>query len=265
MQFVKYQAAGNDYLVYQAAEPFAFSSQDIVRICNRQRGLGSDGILVPLIGADKTLSVAIYNTDGSQAEKSGNGLRILCRYLWDQGVVTDAPFRVTTLGGVVDCRVLDHGARVSIAMGRARFLTLTEPQVVIEGVALELHAVSMGNPHCVVFVDSPTAALAKQFGPLIERLTLFPDRTNVQFVRVLNRQQIEVQIWERGVGYTLSSGTSSCAAAAVARQLGLVEAQVEVHMPGGVIAIELDADYQVQMQGPVGRVGRYWLDDECLA
>ncbi len=265
MQFVKYQAAGNDYLVYQAAEPFAFSPQDIVRICDRHRGLGSDGILVPLIGADKTLSVAIYNTDGSQAEKSGNGLRILCRYLWDQGVVTQAPFRVTTKGGVVDCQVLDQGTRVSIAMGRARFLTLAEPKVVIEGEALELHAVSMGNPHCVVLVAQPTQALARRLGPLIERLSAFPERTNVQFVRVLNRQQIEVQIWERGVGYTLSSGTSSCAAAAVAHQLGLVDAQVEVQMPGGVIAIELDSDYQVQMQGPVGKVGRYWLDDECLA
>ena len=133
MQLVKDQAAGNDYLVYQAAEPFAFSPQDIVRICDRHRGLGSDGILVPLIGTDKTLSVAIYNTDGSQAEKSGNGLRILCRYLWDQSVVTQALFRVTTKGSVVDCQVFDQGMRVSIAMGRARFLTLAEPQVVIEG------------------------------------------------------------------------------------------------------------------------------------
>lgn len=265
MQFVKYQAAGNDYLVYQAEEPFAFSAQDISRICDRHLGLGSDGILVPLIDADKALSVRIYNTDGSQAEKSGNGLRILCRYLWDQGIVTDVPFRVSTQGGVVNCRVLDQGQRVSVAMGRARFLDIAEPKVAVDGEEFELNPMSMGNPHCVVFVAQPTETLAWRLGPLIERLSIFPERTNVQFVRVLDRQNLEVQIWERGVGYTLSSGTSSCAAAAVSRRLGLVDPRVDVRMPGGVISIELDSDYEVLMQGPVCRVGRYWLDDEALA
>lgn len=265
MQFVKYQAAGNDYLVYSAIEPFSFSSQDISRICDRHRGLGSDGILVPLIGSNEELSVRIYNTDGSLAEKSGNGLRILCRYLWDQGIVRDAPFRVSTKGGVVDCRVLDQGQRVSVAMGRARFLDIAEPRVAIDGNEFELNPVSMGKPHCVVFVAQPTEALARQLGPVIERLSIFPERTNVQFVRVLDRQNLEVQIWERGVGYTLSSGTSSCAAAAVSRKLGLVDPRVDVQMPDGVISIKLDSDYEVLMQGPVCRVGRYWLDDEALA
>ncbi|QXH54766.1 diaminopimelate epimerase [Pseudomonas maumuensis] len=265
MQFFKYHAAGNDYLVYRDSAPFDYSRQVISLICDRHRGLGSDGILVPLIKEGEMLSVQIYNTDGSQAEKSGNGLRILCRYLWDQGIVGDAPFEISTKGGVVTCQVLDKGQRISIAMGRATFSETTEFTVAVDGTPLQLNPVSMGNPHCVVFVNQPTETLARQLGPIIEQLSIFPDRTNVQFVRVIDQHTLEVQIWERGVGYTLSSGTSSCAAAAVSRRLGLVGSQVEVKMAGGVIMIELDNDYNVLMQGPVCRVGLYSLDSECLA
>jgi len=264
MQFYKYHAAGNDYLVYRDDARFDCSKTMISRICDRHRGLGSDGILVPVIKEGERLSVRIYNTDGSQAEKSGNGLRILCRYLWDQNIVTDSPFEILTRGGVVTCQVLDNGQRISIAMGQAAFSYTAAFTVDVGGTPLQLHPVSMGNPHCVVFVDQPTETLARQLGPLIERLSIFPDRTNVQFVRVIDRHTLEVQIWERGVGYTLSSGTSSCAAAAVSRRLGLVEPRVAVNMAGGVIMIELDDDYHVLMQGPVCRVGLYTLDSECL-
>ncbi|WP_044274443.1 diaminopimelate epimerase [Pseudomonas fluorescens] len=264
MQFSKYHAAGNDYLVYTASAPFCFTEQEISRICDRHHGLGSDGILVPLINSGEMLSVDIYNTDGSQAEKSGNGLRIFCRYLWDQGIVESSHFKVSTKGGVVSCQVLDVGKRISIAMGTARFIETTESTCLIDGTELLLNPVSMGNAHCVIFVAQPTEILARNLGPIIENLSIFPDRTNVQFVRVIDRKNLEVQIWERGVGYTLSSGTSSCAAAAVSRKLGLVDAQVAVRMPGGVINIELDNDYHVLMQGPVCKVGEYSLDAECL-
>ncbi|MDO7926840.1 diaminopimelate epimerase [Pseudomonas sp. KFB-139] len=264
MQFVKYHAAGNDYLVYQAAAPFRFSEHDISIICDRHRGLGSDGILVPLLDAGEMLSLCIYNTDGSQAEKSGNGLRIFCRYLWDQGIVADTPFQLSTKGGVVNCQVLAQGKSISIAMGQARFPDNVESTIVIDDTEFQLNPVSMGNPHCVIFVTQPTETLARNLGPIIEHLSIFPNRTNVQFVRVIDRQNIEMHIWERGVGYTLSSGTSSCAAAAVSRRLGLVDAKIAVRMPGGVITIELDDDYEVLMQGPVCKVGSYSLDTECL-
>ncbi|MCY1437308.1 Diaminopimelate epimerase [compost metagenome] len=127
-----------------------------------------------------------------------------------------------------------------------------------------MNPVSMGNPHCVVFVEQPDELTARSLGPIIEHLEHFPNRTNVQFVRVIDRNNLEVRIWERGVGYTLSSGTSSCAAAVVSRRLGLVEPQVDVHMPGGMIHIVLDENFEVLMQGPVCRVGRYSLDPECL-
>ncbi len=265
MNFVKYHAAGNDYLVYADDQPFELSAAGIVRTCERQRRLGADGILVPSVTPDGMLAVTIYNTDGSQAEKSGNGLRILCRYLWDQGHVASEPFRLSTRGGIVTCQVLEEGRCVSIDMGRARFLELDRPQLKIEGLELHLHPVSMGNPHCVIFVDQPSESMARLMGPTIEHLEFFPQRTNVQFVRVIDRGNLEVRIWERGVGYTLSSGTSSCAAAAVSRRLGLVESRVNVQMPGGTIRIELSDDYEVRMQGPVCRVGSFALDPECLA
>lgn len=261
MHFIKYHAAGNDYLVYAGHQPFDLPSAHIVRICDRHRGLGADGILVPHFTGDP-LGVTIYNTDGSQAQKSGNGLRILSRHLWDQGHVGDEPFQVHTAGGVVVSQVLDKGARVSIDMGQARFAEASALE--IAGEHLQLHRVSMGNPHCVVFVEAPSEALARHWGPLIEQHELFPERTNVQLARVRDRANLEVQIWERGVGYTLSSGTSSCAVAAVAHRLGLVDADVDVHMPGGTLHIELSPDFHVKMQGPVCRIGSFALDPECL-
>ncbi|MDC6382027.1 diaminopimelate epimerase [Pseudomonas graminis] len=263
MNFIKYHAAGNDYLVYNSDLPFGYSQQQISTICDRRRGLGSDGILVPIIG-DGDYQVKIFNTDGSEAEKSGNGLRIFCRYLWDRGIISEYPFNVETLGGLVRGQVLDGGCRVSVAMGRARFFDISSPVVNVNDIDYFLNPVSMGNPHCVVFVSDPTKALAMEVGPVIEHLPAFSNRTNVQFARVVDRSTIKVQIWERGVGYTLSSGTSSCAVAAVSYKLGLVDSCVAVHMPGGVISIELDENLEVLMKGPVCKVGTYTLDPECL-
>lgn len=263
MHFIKYHAAGNDYLVYSGHQPFTLDSAAITRICARHQGLGADGILVPSFETPEH-SVVIYNTDGSQAEKSGNGLRILARHLWDQGHVSSEPFEVRTAGGTVTCQVLDSGARVAIEMGRAAFPATPSFSVTLDGQALELYPVSMGNPHCVVFVEQPSEALARLLGPQIEHLAQFPARTNVQLVRVRDRANLDVRIWERGVGYTLSSGTSSCAAAAVAHRLGLVDTEVAVKMSGGTIQIALSEQFDVRMQGPVCRVASMALDPECL-
>ncbi|MDH4873407.1 diaminopimelate epimerase [Pseudomonas sp. BN515] len=265
MDFIKYHAASNDYLVYTGELPFDLTSAQISRTCDRHRGLGSDGILVPVLAPAEMPAVLIYNTDGSLAEKSGNGLRIFCRYLWDRGHVSAGEFQVRTAGGVVSCQVLDEGRSVAIRMGRAQFPDRDLPELTVEGRALRLNPVSMGNPHCVIFVEQPDELIARSLGPIIEHLEHFPNRTNVQFVQVIDRNNLEVRIWERGVGYTQSSGTSSCAAAAVSRRLGLVDPKVDVHMPGGMIQIVLDDDFDVLMQGPVCRVGSYSLDPECLA
>jgi diaminopimelate epimerase len=268
--FFKYHGLGNDYLVL---EPRRFtappSAEAVRRICDRNRGVGGDGILWgPLMesSAPAPFAVRIFNPDGSEAEKSGNGLRIFARFLWDLRYVTTSPFQVQTPGGTVSVRMLDDGAaQIAIEMGQATFqsgqipvngparLVLREA-LTIGGRTLTINAASVGNPHCVVLVDTPTPALARELGPLIEVHPLFPNRTNVQFMRVLNEHAIQIEIWERGAGYTLASGTSSCAAAAVACRLGLCRSPVTVQMPGGNLEVRLDADYRIEMEGPVSGV-----------
>lgn len=260
--FAKYQAIGNDYLVIEADQwPVEATPWVVQTICDRHFGIGADGILIAAAKGDH-FRLRILNTDGSEAEKSGNGIRIFARYLWDQQCVTTAPFTVQTLGGPVQCQVLDAGARILVNMGQASFHSQAIPvsgpprmvlqeTLTLEGRTLIFTAVTVGNPHCVILCDELVESDVRRLGPYIEKAPLFPNRTNVQFVKVLDRQNLQILIWERGVGYTLASGTSSCAAAAVAHRLGLCDATLTVHMPGGQLTIELLADDQLRMCGPV--------------
>jgi diaminopimelate epimerase len=219
--------------------------------------------------------VRIFNPAGSEAEKSGNGLRILARALWDLGMVTDAPFDVETLGGRVTCRVLGEGRRVAVDMGRVTFDSAAIPVrgahrevldevIMVGGQTLRYSAASVGNPHCVVMRRRVSAEEARALGPLLEREPRFPNRTNVQFVQVLAPDRLAVEIWERGAGYTLASGSSACAAAAVAYRLGLCAADVIVAMPGGELSISIGADLAVRMTGPVVRVATGTVAGEAL-
>ena len=279
MEFKKYHALGNDYLVLDPQNaPQPYSEADCIRICHRNFGLGSDGILygpLPTDAAD--FGLKIYNPDGSEAEKSGNGLRIFCRYLLDQGKVSDKPFTVETLGGIVTCEVRQGGAEIEVEMGRVSFCSKVIPvnlegeprEVINETITLSgkdytYCAATIGNPHAVLPMESVSSELAHQLGPQIERHSLFPNRTNVQLLQVLDRSNIRIEIWERGAGYTLASGSSSSAAAAVAHKLGLVDDELTVHMPGGQIAIKIAEDYGITMTGPATRVGTMVLDAEAL-
>ena len=265
MKFQKYQALGNDYLVLQDA---AFPPQPgIVRqLCHRQLGAGADGVLWPHpSGQAGEFAVRIFNPDGSEAETSGNGLRIFARYLWDCGLVAAAQFAVTTLAGTVQCQVLAGGAAVRVQLGRARFessaipvagaarAVVNEP-LRVAGRLLHITAVSVGNPHCVVPLARISAALVQRLGPLLEHHALFPQRTNVQLVRVLAAHQIQIEIWERGAGYTLASGSSSCAAAAACVRLGLCRSPLQVRMPGGLLQVQVAPDYRVTLEGPAQKV-----------
>ena len=282
MRFHKYQGLGNDYIVLERADLGGAGSGDsqlpatlIRRICDRHYGVGSDGILVEAATPDGELALRIFNPDGSEAEKSGNGLRIFARYLWDEGRVGDDPFAAVTKGGTVRCRVSDGGRMAFVEMGVARFdselIPVSGPprEVVDEpidagGERLRFTGVTVGNPHCVVHVDEPTPELARRLGPLLETHALFPERTNVQFVRVLGRHRITIEIWERGAGYTLASGSSSCAAAAASVRLGLCSGDVTVEMPGGSLEIGVGEDYALTMLGPVGRVADGTISDELV-
>ncbi|MFZ5916810.1 MAG: diaminopimelate epimerase [Chloroflexota bacterium] len=275
--FVKYQALGNDYLVI---DPDGLSAEltptQIRRICDRHYGVGSDGILLgPLQDTDCDFGLRLFNPDGGEFEKSGNGLRIFARYLWDQGLVGESPFTIATPGGDVTARVHPGGRRATVEMGAVSFDSRQIPvaglprqvlneTMVVAGQVLRYCAATVGNPHCVVLCEQVSAEDARRWGPLIETDARFPNRTNVQFMQVLDERHIRIEIWERGVGYTLASGSSSCAAAAVAHRLGLCNAQIDVHMPGGVIQIALSTDFRATMTGPVSRVCQGTLWDEAF-
>ena len=279
MKFEKYHALGNDYLVYDPPSGnHEFSSEEIIRICHRNFGLGSDGILVGPLQTDKAeFGLRILNPDGSEAEKSGNGLRIFARYLFDQKKVGSSPFTVDTLGGIVTCEVSDDASSISVEMGQVSFHSDVIP-VSVEGEAREVlneeinlngktykyYAGTIGNPHCVVPLTDISEELAKQLGPELENHPLFPNRTNVQLLQILDRNRIRIEIWERGAGYTLASGSSSSAAGAVARKMGACDQEITVEMPGGEIGLVIDDNYNVKMTGPATRVATMNMDMECL-
>jgi len=274
--FYKYHGLGNDYLVIDPARFDVTLNRESIRlICDRNYGVGSDGILYgPLRAEDGSIRVRIFNPDGSEAEKSGNGLRIFARYLVEAGYVTSPDFQIDTKGGRVsvhldapDCRLMTVSMGIltfdseSIPVRGPKREVLLEPLEVNDH-GLKICAVSIGNPHCVVVRDEVDRNLALALGPMIEEHSLFPDRTNVQFMKVLDRRNIQIEIWERGAGYTLASGSSSCAAAGVAFKLGYCDPDIRVHMPGGTIDVSISTDLSVRIRGEVSAVFSGDFSDE---
>ena len=277
LAFSKYHALGNDYIVIDPNNlPAPLSTGQVKTICHRNFGVGSDGILLgPLPSPSAKCALKIYNPDGSLAEKSGNGLRIFSRYLWDTRVVGHEEFALQTDGGLVRSTVFDGGKMVRVEMGRVSFgsdkIPVAGPPrevlnetISVGGASFIFCAATIGNPHCVIPLPEISPTLARQYGPAIETHPLFPRRTNVQFLQVLDRANIRLEIWERGAGYTLASGSSSSAAAAVAHRLGQVDQSVTVHMPGGTIGIDIATGYQIRMTGAVTRVGEGTLHPELF-
>ncbi len=267
MKFFRYHALGNDYLVMDPKDcGRELTPAEIQRICHRNFGVGSDGILWgPLPSTVAPFALRIFNPDASEAEKSGNGLRIFSRYLWDQKLVQDKPFAIETLGGVVRSVVSNAGRMVQVEMGHVSFWSDEIPvagprrevineKIEVGGKTFTFCAATVGNPHCVLPLPEISADEAKKYGPLLEVHPNFPKRTNVQFLKVLDRKNIQIEIWERGAGYTLASGSSSSAAASVAHKLGWCDSKITVHMPGGKLAIEVSKDFSILMTGPVTKI-----------
>ncbi|GBL39460.1 MAG: diaminopimelate epimerase [Nitrospiraceae bacterium] len=273
--FFRGHGLGNDYIVMNPQElSFSLSPSRIKAICDRNWGLGSDGILalVPTKKAD--FGLRIYNPDGSEAEKSGNGLRIFARYLQAIGKTKKKYFTVETKGGLVTIELhLDrHGdaSSVTVEMGRASFQPaslpcslavnelITQP-IEAAGQPLTFTGVSVGNPHCVVFKSAGQSWSREdllKLGPALENHALFPKRTNVQLAVPTGPKELFILIWERGAGETQASGSSSCAAASAAVKLGLVTSPVTVKMPGGQLNIQVTEDFNLTMKGPVAEVAR---------
>jgi diaminopimelate epimerase len=277
MRYSKYHALGNDYIVISPAEFQSESDPDVIRlVCHRNYGVGSDGILLgPLESQSCDFGLRIFNPDGGEAEKSGNGLRIFARFLWDENLVSDQPFTVETLGGAVLCEVGADGKSVKVEMGEVRFNSTDIPiegaerdvlneELEIDGHVLRFCAATVGNPHCVILSDDPTPDQACRYGPKIEVDPRFPNRTNVQFMRVMDHNNIQIEIWERGAGYTLASGSSSTAAAAVAHRLDLCDSDITVHMPGGSLQVQFSDGFFATMTGPVKKICDGVMTDEMF-
>jgi diaminopimelate epimerase len=254
--YVKSHGLGNDYIVIDPANvPFAVTPEAVRLICDRHRGVGSDGILLVAPAADADFGVRIFNPDGTEAEKSGNGARIFAKFLREHGYTNKDHFTIHTLGGRVTC-ALEHEdgrvARITVDLGKARFDPLDAIEV--GGRRFEVTSVSIGNPHCVIVVPDLATIDIQELGPKIETHPAFPHRTNVQFAQVVSRSEVRILIWERGAGYTLASGSSSCAVVAAVHRKGLVARDVTVSMPGGRLSISIAADGEIRMRGPVEEI-----------
>ncbi len=266
---------GNDYIAVDPEElGFRLTPGNIRAICDRNWGVGSDGILALTPSERADFGVRIYNPDGSEAEKSGNGLRIFGRYLYATRRTRRRRFTVETKGGLVEMALhLDrHGdpASATVEMGRATFVPrhlpcslkvaeLIEQPIAVLGQKLRFTGVSVGNPHCVIFREkgqewSRDELLA--LGPVLENHKLFPRRINVQLAVPVGPKSIYILIWERGAGETQASGSSSCAAASAAVRLGLVQSPVSVKAAGGTLHIDVREDFDLTMKGPVAEVAR---------
>lgn len=271
----KYHGLGNDYLIFDPNKnELELTEENIRLICNRNFGVGSDGLLVgPILGNDK-LEVKILNPDGSEAEISGNGVRIFGKYLKDAGYVQKNRFTINTLSGQQTIQYLnEEGTKIKVSMGKLSFysdeIPVTGPRrevlnetMMFGSIPYRVTCVNIGNPHCVIWLNDISKELVCRIGKHSESAECFPEKINTQLLKVLDRTNIEIEIYERGAGYTLASGTSGCAAAGAAYRMGLTERKMYVHMPGGVLEVEIEEDENVLMTGEVGYVGRFTLSHE---
>lgn len=260
--FAKYEALGNDYLVIDPARTqLPITRETVALLCDRHVGLGGDGVLYGPIFESDAVRLQIFNSDGSECEKSGNGLRMFACYLRDRGHVTSDRFVLRTIAGDAAVQVVDLDAGVfTIAMGTFSFDSeripalgpprrLIDEPLELDGEALRINCVHVGNPHCVILGDAISRDRTQRLGPLISRHAMFPAGINVQFAAVRDRRNIAVEVWERGSGYTLASGSSACAVACVALARELVEPSVTVHMPGGRLAVAITPAREILLTG----------------
>ncbi len=270
--FSKMQGIGNDFVMLDALRD-AISMEDLPdlarRINDRRLGVGGDGLIIGEKGQSAPFRMRMFNPDGSESEMCGNGVRCFARLLRDHGHIEGEQMEVETGAGVLGLRLVESGVRVD--MGLARLTrgeigmmdrageTFVEQPI---GEGLRGTAVSMGNPHLVTFIDDAEAVDLLDVGPRLERHELFPQRTNVHFVQVLDRATLIQRTWERGAGATLACGTGACASAVAAVLTQRAERDVEVRLPGGTLRIEYDEDGRVWMTGPAETVfeGRWGVE-----
>jgi len=286
MRFTKLQGTGNDFILVETSDEGLDWSKLAVAMCDRHFGIGSDGLLLLLPSHSADFRMRMFDPDGSEAEACGNGIRCLARYAYDNGMIPASADRISveTIAGVRKLRLYQEDGKlisiqagmgepafkaeeipVKIEQGRERIVyikNMISYPVNIAGIDLLLNLVSMGNPHAVYFQDDPVADFPlSQVGPKVEHLAIFPRRANFEVARVLNRREIEVRTWERGVGETLACGSGACAVAAAAQLRGYVDNKVNIKLLGGALQLEWDGAGEVLMTGPAATVFHgEWLD-----
>lgn len=272
MRFAKYQGAGNDFVIVEARDLNLPWDDLALRMCTRRFGIGADGLILVVAG-ESSLTMRVFNPDGSEAEACGNGLRCFARYAVDHSLVREHTFKVETLGGVRHVEVLRSAdgrvGEIEVSMGEPRFAPEDIPAIVdadvvpVLGLPLQVldtevvvNLISMGNPHAVTFVsESVDGYPLDHVGPLMEQHRVFPRRVNFEAARVLNREEVEARVWERGAGETLACGSGACAIAVAAQLLGYCDQQVGVHLPGGLLTVTWPGGAgEVWLRGPAVRV-----------
>ncbi|MDH7602843.1 MAG: diaminopimelate epimerase [Armatimonadota bacterium] len=272
MKFAKLHGAGNDFVVVDGSEekiPEQKLPQVAKHICDRHFGIGADGLILVLPSKVANFKMRIFNPDGSEAEMCGNGVRVFAKYVYDLKMHEDTIMTVETLAGIKTLKLNTAGGKVQsvrVDMGEPKLLRSEIPmrgtpgtKVIAEplrvgGKKIEVTCVSMGNPHCVTFVDGVDHYPVEKMGPLIENHPSFPARTNVEFVEVLNPEEIKVRTWERGAGETLACGTGSCAAVVAGYLNEKTSRRVTVHLRGGDLFIEWAGNNRLFMTGPAEEV-----------
>jgi diaminopimelate epimerase len=276
MKLAKWQGLGNDYLIAEeCALPGELTVASIGLLCDRHLGVGSDGLLLNALPTGAVPHAAarmrVLNPDGSEPEMCGNGIRMFARYLAKTGRVSETEFTIETLAGAITPRLLDDGT-VRVDMGLARFRSANiDPAAVgvleAGGARYEFTFVDVGNPHCVIVVDDPVTFDVAGVGALIERHPVFPNRANVEFIKIEPDGSVRMRVWERGVGETQACGTGATAVGAACVRMALASSPVLVHLLGGDLTIEVDdgADgYRVFMTGPAEEVFECDLSTELL-
>lgn len=278
--FVKSHGLGNDYIVLDSQQlEIDLTPVRASMLCDVHYGIGSDGILLKVPARNAEFGLRIINPDGSEAEKSGNGLRIFSKFLFDYGFVSNKEFSIETPGGTVQAMITEEkngkATMIRMQMGKAVFDPANIPvlceqeecldqPLTINSEGYSINCVSVGNPHCVIIKDNLDKEEILEVGSLIENHSIFPNRINVQFAKVISPKLVEALIWERGAGYTLASGSSSCAVAAVVVKKGLAEPDLTIKMPGGKLNISIDPHWNIQMEGEVQEIVSGTLSPELI-
>ena len=269
IKITKMQGCGNDFVILEHDEFLKMDmkmSEAAKKLCDRNFGVGADGLIIPNLNTDDAdIGWFFYNSDGSTAQMCGNGIRCFAKYVYNKGYVDKKEFSVNTLAGIIKPKILDDG-QVRVNMSKPILESEKIPflpannlnyKMSVKNMIFEGNAVSMGNPHFVIFVspEDDTLKFAKEFGPIIETSTEFPEKTNVEFIKILSRKKIELRVWERGCGITLACGTGACASVVAGILNGYIENSVDVELLGGTVHIDWegskeDTNHNVFMTGP---------------